>query len=167
MIQKLFPLDKNYILRQSQSALEDEMLAEMVQELKKSYTQLFNPLQLMDETYEKIIMTNEFPKEWIQVIYRQLSGVYRYKYGSNQLEFLFDGRSHFEKYQDDWRSQLKIWLGQMGHHEIYVKSMLRMTILSDSGSRAQWAENQCKSFINDFFDMKIVKRRGELRLKTA
>jgi alpha-amylase/alpha-mannosidase (GH57 family) len=165
MIQKLFPLDKNYILRQSQTALEEEMLLFMVDELKKSYTTLFNPLQLVDETYAKILNTHTFPKERLQLIYRQLSGVYRFKYGSNQLEFLFDGRSHFEKYQDDWRAQLKIWCEQMGTHELYVKAVLRMTVLYDTESRAQWAENQCKSFINDFFDLKIIKRRGELRLK--
>ncbi len=44
MIQKLFPLDKNYILRQAQSVLEEELLDRMVVELKASYTQLYNPL---------------------------------------------------------------------------------------------------------------------------
>ena len=42
MIQKLFPLDKNYILRQAQSVLEEELLDQMVVELKASYTQLYN-----------------------------------------------------------------------------------------------------------------------------
>jgi len=44
MIQKLFPLDKNYILRQAQSVLEEELLDQMVAELKASYTQLYNPI---------------------------------------------------------------------------------------------------------------------------
>jgi hypothetical protein len=167
MIQKLFPLDKNYILRQSQSAIEDELLHLMVVELKKSYTLLFNPLELWDETYEQIISAQQFPKENLLLIYRQLSGIYRYKFGSNQLEFLFDGRSHFDKYQEDWKNQLTLWVRQLGNHEIYVKTMLRMTVLFDTDSRAQWAENHCKSFINDFFDLKIVKRRGELSLKIA
>jgi hypothetical protein len=45
--------------------------------------------------------------------------------------------------------------------------MLRMTVLFDTDSRAEWSENQCKAFINQYFDLKIVKRKGELRLKIA
>ena len=85
MIQKLFPLYKNYILRQAQSVLEEELLDQMVVELKASYTQLYNPLQLMDATYRSILDRNEFPRERIRVIYRQLCGIYRFRHGDNQL----------------------------------------------------------------------------------
>lgn len=168
MIQKLFPLDKNYILRQAQTVMEEEMLELMVFELKKSYTLLYNPLMLMDETFEKILDSHEYPKERLRMIYRQLCGVYRYKNGNNQLELLFDGRSHVDKFKEDWYMQLSHWLREMGNYEPYVKNMLRMTLLFDSDSRAEWSENQCKAFINQFFELRIVKRKGELRLlKTA
>src|SRR5690606_41385520 len=110
MLQKLFPLDKNHIFRQAQSLLEECLLEEMVEELKKAYTLWYNPLGLMDDTYVQILGKSEFPKDRIRIIYEQLSGIYRYQYASNQLEFLFDGRSHLEKYQDDWQEQLVIWL---------------------------------------------------------
>jgi hypothetical protein len=45
--------------------------------------------------------------------------------------------------------------------------MLRMTLLFDTDSRAEWAENHCKAFINQFFDLKVIKRHGELRLKVS
>lgn len=167
MIQKLFPLDKNYILRQAQTAMEDKMLELLVFELKRSYTTLFNPLMLMDKTFNQILDTYDFPKERLKIIYYQLCGIYRYKYGSNQLELLFDGRTHFEKFQEDWTDQLTEWVRELGQHEQYVKTMLRMTVLFDTDSRAEWSENQCKAFINQFFDLKIVKRKGELKLKIA
>ncbi|MCH7397784.1 hypothetical protein MM236_07285 [Belliella sp. DSM 107340] len=167
MIQKLFPLDKNYILRQAQTAMEDRMLELLVFELKRSYTALFNPLMLMDKTFNQILDTYDFPKDRLKIIYYQLSGIYRYKYGSNQLELLFDGRTHFEKFQEDWTDQLTEWVRELGQHEQYVKTMLRMTVLFDTDSRAEWSENQCKAFINHFFDLKIVKRKGELKLKIA
>ena len=59
MIQKLFPLDKNYILRQAQSALEEELIDRMIVELKRSYTFLYNPLRIMDKTYAKILKTKK------------------------------------------------------------------------------------------------------------
>ncbi|WP_200975589.1 hypothetical protein [Echinicola sp. 20G] len=167
MIQKLFPLDKNYILRQAQSILEDELVEIMVSELKRSYTLLYNPLGLVDNTYQQIIQTTEFPKDRIKVIYEQLSGIYRFKFGSNQLEFLFDGRSHLDKYQEDWKAHFILWLRELGMHESYVKTMLRMTVLFDTENRAEFAENRCKSFVNEFFQLKIIKRKGELKLKIA
>jgi len=167
MIQKLFPLDKNYILRQAQSTLEEDLMDTMGFELKKSYTILYNSLGLMDETYKQILDAYDFPKDRLRVIYCQLCGIYRFKYGSNQLELLFDGRSHFEKFQEDWSKQLVDWVRELGRHEQYVKTMLRMTLLFDTDSRAEWSENHCKAFINQYFDLKIIKRKGELKLKTA
>jgi hypothetical protein len=167
MIEKLFPLDKNYILRQAQFVMEEELLEQMVYELKRSYTFLYNPLQLMDETYAKILDTNEYPVERIRMIYRQLCGVYRYKHGDNQLELLFDGRSHFDKFKEEWEKNFIRYIQDLGQHEQYVKTMLRMTILFDTESRAEWSENHCKAFINQYFDLKVVKRQGELRLKVG
>lgn len=167
MIQKLFPLDKNYILRQAQSLLEEELLEEMVFELKKSYTLLYNPLMLMDDTFSRILDTHTFPKDRLRIIYRQLCGIYRFKNGDNQLELLFDGRTHLDKFKEDWTLQLRYWMRELGQHEPFVKTMLRMTLLYDTESRAEWAENNCKAFINQYFELKIVKRKGELRLKMA
>ncbi|MBN7814799.1 hypothetical protein [Algoriphagus pacificus] len=165
MIQKLFPLDKNYILRQAQSVLEEELIDRMIFELKRSYTLLYNPLRLMDETFAQILDNYEFPRERVRMIYRQLSGIYRFKHGDNQLELLFDGRTHFEKFQEDWSAAFVSYVQDLGIYEQYVKTMLRMTLLYDTETRAEWAENHCKAFINQHFACKVVKRQGELRLK--
>ncbi|MEX2594058.1 MAG: hypothetical protein WD426_14890 [Anditalea sp.] len=164
MLQKLFPLDKNYIFRQAQSTLEEAMLEVMVEELKGAYTLWYNPLELMDDTYAQIQGNKEFPTDRIKIIYAQLCGIYRYQYASNQLEFLFDGRSHLEKYQEDWSRLFVQWLRELGRHETYVKTMLRMTLLYDTKSRAEFAENRCKSFINEYFGIRIIKRKGLLKI---
>lgn len=167
MIQKIFPLDKNYILRQAQSVIEEELIDRMVFELKRSYTSLYNPLRLMDTTYGKIIDSFDFPRERARLIYRQLCGIYRYKHGDNQLEMLFDGRTHLEKFQEEWSAAFVAYVSELGIYEQYVKTMLRMTLLFDTESRAEWAENHCKAFINQHFELKVVKRQGELRLKVG
>jgi hypothetical protein len=167
MIQKLFPLDKNYILRQAQFALEEELLDQMVYELKRSYTYLYNPLKLMDSTYAVILDGFEFPTDRIRMIYRQLCGVYRYQQQDNQLELLFDGKSHFDKFKEEWEAAFISMIRQLGQNEQYVKTMLRMTLLFDTESRAEWAENHCKAFINQHFGIRVVKRLGELVLKVS
>lgn len=164
MIQKLFPLDKNVIFRQAQSLLEDQSLELMVEELKSAYTIWYNPLGLMDDTYRQIMNRSEFSKDRIGVIYAQLCGIYRYQYTSNQLEFIFDGKSHLERYQDDWKGQFLLWLRELGRHERYVKTLLRMTLLYDTETRAEFAENRCKSFINEYFGVKVIKRKGRLKI---
>lgn len=167
MIDKLFPLDKNYILRQAQFVLEEQLMDQMICELKRSYTCLYNPLQLMDQTYSKILDTFEFPTERVRLIYRQLCGIYRFKNKDNQLELLFDGRSHFDKFTEEWGTGFISWVQELGQHEQYVKTLLRMTLLYDTESRAEWAENHCKAFINQHFELKVFKRQGELKLKIA
>lgn len=167
MIEKIFPLDKNYILRQAQFVLEEELIDQMIYELKRSYTYMYNPLLLMDETYTNILNTFDFPFERVQIIYRQLSGIYRFKNRDNQLELLFDGRSHFDKFKEEWEAACIAWVKELGTHEQYVKTMLRMTLLYDTESRAEWAENHCKAFVNQFFELKIIKRYGELKLKVG
>ncbi|WP_209331398.1 hypothetical protein [Lunatimonas salinarum] len=167
MIQKLFPLDKNYILRQAQTAAQEEGIAMMIAELQSAYTLLYNPLRLRDDTYLQILNYTGYPLDGVRVIYQQLCGIYRYRNGSNQLEILFDGRSHLDKYREDWLDQLRAWTRELGMHESYVKTMLRMTLLYDGESRATFAENRCKSFINEYFQLKIVKRKGDLLLKLA
>lgn len=167
MIQKLFPLDKNYMLMQAQTALQEKGINLMIGELKLSYTRIYNPLGLEDDTYRQIMTTRRFPSEGVALIYQQLCGIYRYKYGSNQLEILFDGRTHVEKYGDDWLRQLQLWTRELGMIDGYVRTMLRMTLLYDGPSRATFAENRCKSLINEVFNVKIVKRNGDLKLKLA
>lgn len=167
MIQKLFPLDKNYILRQAQSELEEELIDRMVFELKRSYTLMYNPLLLMDQIFVQILESYDFPKDRVRLIYRQLCGIYRYKHGDNQLEMLFDGRTHLEKFKEDWSAAFLEYVQELGIYEQYVKTMLRMTLLFDTESRAEWAENNCKGFINQHFELKVIKRQGELKLKVS
>lgn len=164
MLQKLFPLDKNVIFRQAQYLLEEQMLELMVEELIEAYTIWYNPLELMDDTYLLILGHNPFPKNRIRIIYSQLCGIYRYQHASNQLELLFDGRTHLERYQDDWEKQFLKWLRTLGKHESYIKTMLRMTLLYDTESRAEFAENRCKRFINEYFGVRVIKRKGQLKI---
>ncbi|EIM77186.1 hypothetical protein A3SI_07859 [Nitritalea halalkaliphila LW7] len=167
MIAKLFPLDKNYILRQAQSAMLEQGIGLMKEEIIRSYVAYFNPLQLPESTYTTIITREEVPEASLSLLYAQLSGIYRLRFGSNQLELLFDGRSHFEKFQDDWTAALRLWMRQLGQDPAFIKSCLRLSFLYEHEQQAIWAENQAKRLINTFFEVKIIKRKGELKLLKA
>lgn len=167
MFEKIFPLDKNYLLRQAQFELEERHLDLMVDELRLAYTRLFNPLRLQEKTYQKIISHDTYPKDRIQLIYRQLCGIYRYQKPDNQLEILFDGISHLEKFKLEWDRFFLATIRDLGTSETYIKTMLRMTLLYETESMAEWSENQCKFFINQKFGTRIIKRYGHLILKVG
>ena len=50
----LFPLDKNYILKEAQADTQNELLANLVAVIKETYLTLFNPLDLEDDTIKEI-----------------------------------------------------------------------------------------------------------------
>ena len=54
MIQKFFPLDKNYILETAQVIQMDVLLYELSETVKKYYLQRHNPMGLIDDTVLKI-----------------------------------------------------------------------------------------------------------------
>ena len=129
MIQKLFPLDKNYILKEAQLITKQSLLETLVKEVKKCYLFQCNPLGLVDDTVLKITRTDEYSLLLLEDFYEHLAGIYRFKFGANQLEFLFDGRTHFEKYQEDWTAAFIQWVALFCKEENFLKAVLEATIL--------------------------------------
>jgi len=39
-----------------------------------------------------------------------------------------------------------------------------MSLLYDTNSSVEFSENRCKSFVNEYFGIKIIKRKGELKI---
>ncbi|MEQ9657913.1 hypothetical protein, partial [Fulvivirga sp.] len=110
MIQKYFPLDKNYILEKAQLDLEEQLILHLIDFSKNFYLDIYNPLGIEDATV-KAIKSHKTVYTWrLEEFYRNLAAVYRFKYGQNQLEFLFDGTDHSTKYRQDWEDTFKSWL---------------------------------------------------------
>ena len=95
MIQKYFPLDKNYILEKAQLDLEKELIKYLVQFSKDFYLNTYNPLGIEDATIISIKNHETNYTDRLEDFYRNLAGVYRFKHGQNHLEFLFDGTDHY------------------------------------------------------------------------
>jgi len=167
MIQKLFPLDKNFILKEAQVACKESLLLALVEEVKQQYFQNCNPLGLEDDPILTIKNCKEYKTDLLVEFYDHLAGIYRYKYGSNQLELLFDGRDHFEKYQEDWTSTFMEWIMNFCKEDNFLKAVLEVTIFYPSDRKALLAGNRLKTFISHQFEMKVYKFRGIIPLKKA
>ena len=79
MLRKFFPRDKNYVLKEVQSSLENSLLQYLVDYVKVEYLLRFNALGLMDETAERIKQHTTSDYSHLSEFYQHLAAVYRYK----------------------------------------------------------------------------------------
>ena len=167
MKRKFFPFDKNYLLEQAQLESKDRLVNEMVETVKQIYLDRFNPLGLMDRSIEQIIKTTDYNLEEVYELYDEMAGIYRYKYSSNQLELLFDGKDHIEKYEEDWSNAFKEWVLNFSRSKSFLKAILETTIFFPREKQSQRAFSRLRMFISEQFGLKVYKYKGIVPMKIA
>ena len=167
MVQKYFKLDKNYILEQAQINSERELIVYLIDFAKKYYQDQFNPLGLLDEPVRRIKAHETEYTTRLQEFYSNLSGIYRFQNADNQLELLFDGQDHYQKYLTDWKQSYKDWLIEFCNKPNFLKAVLELTVFYPEGRKSELAENRMKTFIQSQFDLKIYKHKGIVQMKIA
>ena len=160
MDNRLFLLDKNYLLKQVQADLKLEMQVKMVEKIKEGYFLLFNPLRLTDEKTIQIEAFQPIHFTFFDELYDVLCGIYRFQIGDNQLELLFDGRSHYEKYIDDWKSVLAEYINQLIQRKNFVLAGLELSVFHSPENRIELAQNRMKVCVYDHFGLKVYKYKG-------
>ena len=167
MIQKYFPRDKNYLLKESQDSTRSSLLSHLLSSVKKGYIQKFNPLGLDDPISQKVKNSRRHNLNCLYEFYDSLAAVYRFKYGENQLQFLFDGRTHVEKYSEDWTEAFRTWVEEFCLHENFIKATLELTLILPSQKNSVVMANRMKTFLTGYFDIKIYKNRGIIQTQAA
>ena len=176
MVRKFFVLDKNYLLEEAQLSLQDSLLFSLVEKSKEQYEFLHNPLQLRDSFSQKIKNYEAKNLKPLGSFYQSLAGIYRYKFGNNQLEFIWDGKSHFVKYQRDWTDTFEHWTTALLDREQFIHAVLDLTVFLPENRHAQLAENRMNFVMLRFFsqqggfpELKIHRKRGilEMNLRCA
>lgn len=160
MGERLFLLDKNYILKEVQTDLRLELQARLVDLIKDGYYTLYNPLRLPDDTTEIIDAFQPIHLSFFDELYDVLAGIYRFQLGDNQLELLFDGRSHYEKYVTDWPEAFVGYVNQLCTKKNFVLAGLELSVFHDPDKRIELAQNRMKVSIFDHFGLKIYKHKG-------
>lgn len=160
MVKKFFPFDKNYILEESQHLLEESLLIVLVKLVISRYEFKINPLGLADNFTLKIRSYNPQNLKPLHNFYEKLSAIYRYKFGGNQLEFLWDGSDHEEYYRKQWTKTFQEWTGKFCEHDLFIQAVLDLTVFYPDDDEAQMIENRMNHFVFKYFDAKIDKVRG-------
>ncbi len=167
MERKLFPTDKNYILKDVQEFNRDTLLIFLIEHVKEFYLKVHNPLGLIDPTILKVQDTDDYPLEPLFEFYYDLAAIYRYQYGEVQLEFIFDGSSHEEKYLKEWIDYFKKSIHNYCYNFHFLKAVLEISVFHPKDRVAFLAGNRMKYFIEHHFDLKVYKYRGIQKLKAS
>lgn len=169
MENRLFLLDKNYILKQAQRDARPEMLRATLKEIKDSYFEQHNPLRLMDTTSKKIDAFDAEALDTLVECYQILAGIYRYHIGHNQLELLFDGSSHYDKYLADWSTAYLEYVKTLCRKRTFLLAALELTVFLGAHQRIELIQNRLKLSIFDHFGLKVYKHKGirSYQIKTA
>lgn len=155
-----FEKDRNVILKTSQQSLFNFLAGYLVKVAIDQYKVLFNPLGLVDDTFQKILDYQFENTEVLREVYENLSVMYRYKHGDNQLEIIWDGTTHEEKYAADWTDTFEHWIKELTNNQFFTKAVLQLTVFNDKKSNTFFIQNSVKGMINDYFEVKILKRNG-------
>ena len=167
MIQKYFPRDKNYLLKEAQDSTKSSLLSYLLSSVKEAYSQKFNPLGLDDPISLRVKKSQRSDLECLYEFYDSLAAIYRFKYGENQLQFLFDGRSHVEKYSEDWTAAFQTWIVEFCQYNNFITGTLELTMILPSQRRSVLMANRMKAFITEYFDIKIYKNKGIIGQEAA
>jgi hypothetical protein len=167
VVRKFFPLDKNYLLEEAQLQLRDSLLENLVEKVKDQYFLRYNPLGLEDSLSLRVDRFKMKNKKALYNFYENLAGIYRYKFGENQLEFLWDGVDHVDKYKGDWSNTFDKWTTAYCAHDLFIKAVLDLTVFLEGNRNAQLAESRMNHFILQHFEVRIHKQRGILAMKVA
>lgn len=168
MVRKFFPHDKNYLLEDAQLRVRDRLLTILIDKAVATYQREHNPLGLNDSFSERI--ANYYPTSLFSLhdFYEKLAGIYRLKFGDNQLAFLWDGRDHSEKYEADWSLTFEAWTSQLCLEMQFAQAVLDLTVfLPEKGASVPMAANRMNAVMLDRFEVRIYKQRGIVRMRIA
>ena len=164
IIRKIFPSDKNYMLAEVQLAHRETLLQYLVRYVKDFYQQRYNPLGLIDEVITEIRKEKEYPVEAFDEFYHDLSALYRFKYGEVQLQFLFDGSSHYDKYSREWSDYFKRQVRTFCANKFFIRAVLDIAVFHHKDRVAFLAGNRLKYFLTNYYGVKIYKFKGIMEL---
>jgi hypothetical protein len=155
-----FKKDKNHILKESQVQGTFSLCKLLFEKTIGSYDTLFNPLGLEDSTTKNIKGFELKDNSNLEGIYENIAAIYRYRYGDSQLEIIWDGKTHHEKFLEDWSSIYEEWVTDLCQNRTLIKGILHLTVFSEQKKNNFFVENSLKAIINEYFDLKVLTRNG-------
>jgi hypothetical protein len=158
VVRKFFPLDKNYLLEHVQLRQEAALLAELIAIAQHHYQERYNPLGLTEPRSEQVRTYAPGDLSRLHPFYRNLAAVYRFKFGHNQLAFLWDGTDHTDYYRAEWTAFFLRSCTRLCGQELFLRAVLDLTVFFQEDAGARMAESRMHHFLTQTFDLRILKK---------
>lgn len=155
---KYFPQDKNTILRAAQGFVEPQLLQRWAEIGLECYMQAENPLGLVDDFVQELQNVDPYDTSLLQELYEILSAIYRMRHGSNQLEFIWDGRSHYEVYAENWSLTFESWVRQFCAKPEVYRAVIKACILQQPTNH-KFLYYAIRKVILDHFQVKVTRTK--------
>lgn len=160
---KYFDQDKNTILRAAQGFIEPQLLNVWVEKAMEGYNINENPMGLVDDFILELQAVKTYDTEFLSELYSLLAAIYRLKKGNNQLEFIWDGRSHYEVYAENWITEFEEWMKYFCNQPEIYRAIIKVCVLKQ-GTNNKFLFYGMRRNILSYF--KIVVGRDKM-MKTA
>lgn len=154
--ERYFSADKNYLLKTVQAFSKHALLEKWAFEAFNGYMQQENPLGLEDDF--TLSIKSEIPKGSfiLEDIYDIVAAVYRYKHGDNQLSFLWDGRTHMEHYDDEWRTTFHSWVIALCQNKEVYRTIIKAA-MADNQTNTDFLAITMRRFVLKHFNVRLTR----------
>jgi hypothetical protein len=131
---KYFDQDKNSILRAAQGFVEPQLLNLWVEKALQGYQINENPMGLVDDFILQLEAIDNYDTTFLSELYTILAAIYRFKKGDNQLEIIWDGRSHYEVYAENWKAEFEKWIQHFCNLPEVYRAILKVCVLKQDAN---------------------------------
>jgi len=152
--EKYFVQDKNYLLKTVQAFSKESLLRCWLEEVLKGYSLQHNPMGLEDDFVIELREKISISKIIIEDLYDVLAAIYRYDHGDNQLEFQWDGRTHMEVYDADWKAMYRHWIEQLSLIKEIQRPIIRYAV-SGHTMNTEFLQQSIRKGILSFFHIRL------------
>lgn len=152
--EKYFSQDKNYLLKSVQAFSKEILLDQWLQQILASYSLQHNPMGLEDDFIIELKKKISLAKELLEDNYDILAAIYRHNHADNQLEIMWDGRSHMEAYDSDWKEMYGGWIQQLSLIKDIQRPIIKYSV-SEGGVNHTFLKQSIRRAILSHFDLRM------------
>lgn len=152
--EKYFPHDKNYLLKTVQAFAKERLLTIWLDEILAAYNHQHNPMGLEDDFVIELREKIGIGTDLLEELYDILAGIYRYDHGDNQLEFQWDGRTHMEVYDTDWRAMYLHWIRELSLIKEIQRPIVRYAV-SGKMVNTEFLKQSLRKGILTYFQIRL------------
>lgn len=163
--EKYFSQDKNYLLKSVQAFSKEILLDQWLQQILASYSIQHNPMGLEDDFMLELKQKISQAKGLLEDNYNIIAAIYRHNHADNQLEIMWDGRSHMEAYDSDWKEMYSNWIQKLSLIKDVQRPIIKYAV-SESGIDHTFLTHSIRRAILSQFNLRMRSQTLQ-RIKAA